>query len=143
MFGILAAIVAYKKGHSTYGTAMIIWMVIGIGLGAAGLPAIGPGIIFFSIALGMENLNEQNSAEAASEGTPEQTDVAAEIPAGDGQEKAEISALVPEVPAGEETGEETPLRSAVVPAKVGAFCRFCGAPLVEGSIFCARCGNKL
>lgn len=61
MFGLLATIIAFKKGHTTFGMVTGIWTALALvvaGMGYAAY-AIGPGALFFFIALGMENLNKK------------------------------------------------------------------------------------
>ena len=58
MFGIIATIIAARKGHTTFATVTGIWTGVAIILALSGYSAyaFAPGGIFFFIALGMSNL---------------------------------------------------------------------------------------
>ena len=59
MLGIIATIIAAKKGHTTFAWVVGIWSAIEIILLFAKSPyAIGPGGIFVLIAISMSNLNK-------------------------------------------------------------------------------------
>ena len=63
MFGIIATIIAAKKGHKTFAWVVGIWSVIEIVMLLAKSPyAVGPGGLFVLIAIGMKNLNKSDES---------------------------------------------------------------------------------
>ena len=58
MFGIIATIIAAKKGHSTFAWVVGIWSVVEIIMFLAKAPyAVGPGWVFIIIAICMKKVN--------------------------------------------------------------------------------------
>ena len=73
--GIIAAIIAAIKGHTTYAVCMGIWTIIAFILDATGSSqyAIAPGGLFVVIAICMKNLRKANSSISPEEKTPVST----------------------------------------------------------------------
>lgn len=63
MLGIIATIIAAKKGHKTFAWIIGIWSILEIILLLTQSPyAIGPGGLFVLIAIGMKNLNKSDES---------------------------------------------------------------------------------
>lgn len=75
MFGIIATIIAAKKGHSGYAIFTGIWTAIAIILALTAGPqyGFGPGILFMFIAIGMkdERKNDETAKATAESNVPE------------------------------------------------------------------------
>ena len=71
MLGIIATIIAAKKGHSTFAWVVGIWSAIEIIMLLAKSPyAVGPGGMFIVIALCMKNLNTPQKERKPSNDPP-------------------------------------------------------------------------
>ena len=70
MIGIIAAIIAFKKGHKTFAGWMGAWAALAIILLIAGYPqlSVGPGALFLIIAINMKKI-EPSKAEVKVGGT--------------------------------------------------------------------------
>ena len=164
MLGIIATIIAAKKGHSTFAWVVGIWSAIEIIMLLAKSPyAVGPGGMFIVIALCMKNLNTPQKERKPSNDPPK------------GINKVFSTTPVETTVAGVETSTNRSTQendnsssshllrnttyatrgSTNEPQYEGAamrhtmeiprtrFCRKCGFKLLTESDFCSHCGTKI
>ena len=140
MAGIIATIIAAKKGHNTFAWVIGVWTAIAIVLALCGMAgiAIAPGWIFLVIAIGMKKEPEGGNSDSVSK-TPVGYNMQGTVPA---QNQAPMPAAISLEPSVAQDDEIVVMRMSPVPAAI-RFCRYCGQELEPGAKFCRRCGAKL
>ena len=141
MAGIIATIIAAKKGHSTFAWVIGVWTAIAIILALCGMAgiAIAPGWVFLVIAIAMKKTSGDGCSDSASK-TPVGYNMQGTVPA---QNQAPLPTAVSlEPPVAQDDGIVVMERSSSAPVAI-RFCRYCGQELEPGAKFCRHCGAKL
>lgn len=157
MLGIIATIIAAKKGHTTFAWVVGIWSAIEIILLLCRSPyAFGPGALFVFIAIGMTNLRKQETNTpyrkdskprqevTTAKDLPNEADKSIEssqtLPPESSQVNTDVSSNSIEEDSDLETAKRSPTEQNT--PKI-IFCRRCGFKLLEGSGYCSHCGTEV
>ena len=131
MLGIIAAIIAFKKGHKTFGAFLCAWEVLALVIMFAVGPnaVLLPGGLFLIIAMGMEKETDPN----------EQLDLTKRyICKACGSYSPEPLSRCPQC--GDQSGYKDRYSKIAVPIEKRFKCRSCGAEFSERQDRCPSCG---